>query len=48
MIMCLVLLFQVAGNFFLNLNNNQGTTLVCYKVAVRILYDPGALEALQP
>jgi len=48
MIICLVLLLQVAGDFFWRLYNNQGTTVVCYKVAIRIVYAAKALEALQP
>ena len=48
MIICLVLLFQVAGHFFLRLYNNEGTTVVCYKVAIRIVYDIRALKAPQP
>jgi len=38
----------VAGYFFLRLYNNEGTTVVCYKVAVRIVYDIRALKAPQP
>jgi hypothetical protein len=48
MIMCLVLLFQVTGSFFLRLYNTQLTTVICIRVAARIVYDPEALEALQP
>jgi hypothetical protein len=47
MIICLVLLFQVAGDFYWKLYNNIGTTVICYKVAVRIKYNLEALEALQ-
>jgi hypothetical protein len=46
--MCLVLLFQLAGWLFWRLNNNQGITVVCYKVAVRIVFGAKTLEALQP
>jgi len=48
MIICLVLLFQVAGDFYWKLYNNKWDTVICYKVAVRINYNREALEALQP
>jgi len=48
MIICLVLLFQVAGDLFWRLYNNQGIMVLCYKVAVRITYFTEELGALQP
>ena len=48
MIICLALLFQVAGYLIWRLYNDQGTTVVCFKVEVRIVYDMKALKGLQP
>lgn len=48
MIKCLVLLFQVAGNLYWTLQNNDQSTVICYKVAVRLVYSSKLLEALQP
>jgi hypothetical protein len=48
MITCLVLLFQLAGWLFLELQNNQGSTVVCIRVEVRIVYDAKTLDAQQP
>ena len=48
MIKCLILLFQVAGNLYLTLKDNDQTTVICYKVAVRVVYSSKLLKALQP
>jgi len=38
----------VAGYLIWRLYNDQGTTVVCFKVEVRIVYDMKALKGLQP
>jgi hypothetical protein len=48
MIKCLILLFQVAGNLYLTLKDSDQTTVICYKVAVRVVYSSKLLKALQP
>jgi hypothetical protein len=38
--------FQVAGSLYWKLNNSDGSNVICYKVAVRILYGSKLLDAL--
>lgn len=38
--------FQVAGSLYWKLNNSDGSNVICYKVAVRILYGSKLLEVL--
>jgi hypothetical protein len=38
--------FQVAGSLYWKLNNSDGSNVICYRVAVRILYGSKLLDVL--
>jgi hypothetical protein len=42
----LAFVLQVAGSLYWKLNNSDGSNVICYKVAVRILYGSKLLDAL--